>query len=219
MLLGFTSSAYPHFDFPDRKKNHSYSDTRNLNSLFHWQNLLYFIISMSSSIFSLFATNLFREQLMRFDHNVILRGHSSIMLSGSYYISEPLRRTQPNKAAVEGDYIVVVNISGVKSKEGKKLLRLKSSVDAGTYGDSLSADKFQWKIRRQFLNSEIQKLTPLQVVGIKKNLITIRSCLKSLEINDLLLYVIFCLDLETKEAFSSLAHMALEYKSLIKPSI
>lgn len=56
------------------------------------------------------------------------------MLSGSYYISEPLRRTQPNKAAVEGDYIVVVNISGVKSKEGEKLLRLKSSVDAGTYG-------------------------------------------------------------------------------------
>lgn len=156
---------------------------------------------------------------MSFDHKVILEGRSPIMLCGSYYISEPLRRTQPNKAAVEEDYIVVVNISGVKSKEGKELLRLKSSADAGTYGDSLSADKFQWKIRRQFLNREIQKRTPLQVVGITKNLITIRGCLKSLEINDLLLYVIFCLDLETKEALPSLAHMALEYKSLIKPSI
>lgn len=105
---------------------------------------------------------------MRFDHKVILEGQSSIMLCGSYCISEPLRRTQPNKAAVEGDYIVVLNISRVKSKEGKELFRLKSSVEAGTYGDSLSADKFQWKIRRQFSNSEIQKLTPLQVVGIKK---------------------------------------------------
>lgn len=133
---------------------------------------------------------------MRSDHRVILEGHSSIMLCGSYYIFEALRRTQPNKAAVEGDYIVVANISGVKSKEGKELLRLRSSVDAGTYGDSLSADKFQRKIRRQFLNSEIQKLTELQVVGIeKKNLIIIRSSLKSLEINDLLLYVIFCLGL------------------------
>lgn len=125
---------------------------------------------MSSSIFSLFATSPFKKQLMRFDHKVILEGHSSLMLCSSYYISEPLRRTQPNKAAVEGDYIVVVNISGVKSKEGKELLRLRSSVDAGTYGDSLSADKFQRKIRREFLNSEIQKLTPLQAVGIKKKI-------------------------------------------------
>lgn len=71
---------------------------------------------------------------MRFDHKVILEGHSLIMLCGSHYISEPLRRTQPDKAAVGGDYIVVVNISGVKSKEGKELLRLRSSVDAGNMG-------------------------------------------------------------------------------------
>lgn len=140
------------------------------SSLFHWQNPVHFIISMSGSMFSVFAARPFRERLMRSDHRVILEGHSSIMLCGSYYIFEALRRTQPNKAAVEGDYIVVANISGVKSKEGKELLRLRSSVDAGTYGDSLSADKFQRKIRRQFLNSEIQKLTELQVVGIEKKI-------------------------------------------------
>lgn len=107
---------------------------------------------------------------MRFDHKVILEGHSSIMLCGSHYISEPLRRTQSSKAAVGGDYIAVVNISGVKSKEGKELLRLRSSVDAGTRGDLLSADKFQWKIRKQFSNSEIQKTYSTPSSEVKKKI-------------------------------------------------
>lgn len=151
---------------------------------------------------------------MRFDHKVILAGCYSVIPCSSYYSSEPFRRTQSNKTAVKGDQIAVVNISGVKSKEGKELLELRSSVDAGTYGYSLSADKFQLEIRRQFSNSEIRKLHSTPSSGDKQSSLIVRSCLRSL-----LLHVIFCLNLETKDTLSSLVHTALEYRFLMKSSI
>lgn len=145
------------FIFPIwEKKNHSYSDVICLNSLLHRQNLLHFYHQHAYQYMLTDCNKSFSgKQLMRFDHKVILEDCYLIILCSSYYIPEPFRRTESNKTAVKEDQIAVVNISGVKGTEGKELLKLKSSVDAGTYGYSLSADKFQLEMRSQFSNSEI----------------------------------------------------------------
>lgn len=62
-------------------------------------------------------------------------------------------------------------------EEKKELLKLKSSVDAGTQEYSLSADKFQLEIR-QFSDSEIGKVPSTPSSGNKKILI---NCKKLLE--------------------------------------